>query len=467
MSEFSPCEQAGSETTFDARTKVLNVRVPRASLRNAVGNGLSKRGRVARMLRLQTHVYVEADPDDRADSVFYTPFAEDEHDDEDSQSHSSGTTTSASNRPSAHVENSTKASQPRRRPPASTELVLVDPTSTHGMKNLAYTDDDFEVSFIGMNVPPQDTIPSDGNELLLYSLRSHIFPDEESDDSDNDGDRGCYEGSSHVAQRSPFAPLRLSDVVENTDNATFEASRTKANRVFSSLEAGTLHSSSPDVRQGGCGGQQHQDDSSTSKVPHRGQERCKQTHEGGSETVPLPVADPNGINLLPTDVPLIHYDPVIDGHGTGTQPDSFLPVPASKAVFRQHRAHSHATLLPVRFTVMEIDRVTSAQARAVTKVDSINGFASHLGVAVPYADIISAAVNVANAAGARALRKYARPDLVISKDIEFRIASRTIAEAGRQDTSNNSQTQHDHLYPAAYLRVSCPSSPPIIIAFGR
>ena len=77
-------------------------------------------------------------------------------------------------------------------------------------------------------------------------------------------------------------------------------------------------------------------------------------------------------SLLPSDVPLIHYDPVIDGHNQGSTASSFLSVLAPKALYKQHKAeHDRVLTIPVRFTVMAIDKMTTLQAAEISKIDSL------------------------------------------------------------------------------------------------
>lgn len=328
-------------TQPDSDQRALSVLVSRSALSNSLGGRLEKYLAFLNAMQSRKRVTVEATPHDSSDSVFYAPFPHDS--------------------PSASFSSITA------RRPIPTQFLTVDPYSCR-VPDLVSDEDDFELSFVGMNVTPHDLSPSNPNELLLYSVRSHIFPDAEEEEEE------------------PGA------AVEDKPSGTTAISA-------------------------------------------------------------LSVTDSNGIDLLPCDVPFIHYDPVIDGHDDGSLPNTFLPVPASKSVIRQHRGGTTATFVPVRFTVLEIDKVTSAQARACAKIDSVNVLARRAGVAVPFSDIISSAVAVANTIGKRALRKYTRPDHLIAKDMEFRLVSKAQATASAEGSTSTDELPSKK-YAGTYLRVS-------------
>lgn len=162
------------------------------------------------------------------------------------------------------------------------------------------------------------------------------------------------------------------------------------------------------------------------------------------------VQDPNGIALRATDVPYIHYDPTVDGHTEGSAPDTFVPVPSSKALVQQHLAdHGQEGVdarVSVRFTVMEIDRVTDEQARGMAQMDQVSSMVKQTAASVPYVYILSSAVSVANSIGKSAINKYACPDHVMSKDMDFRLID-------TRDTTGAASSPAAQ-YAAGFLRVS-------------
>lgn len=397
-------------------TYSTKVKVTRASLRNAVNNGLRSRSlweKVSYFCRPRTSVNVEAQPDGRFDSVFYAPITDykdtldtqsniesignnNEEGDENGtntgsqgiQQNQPGMSTGRSGSASARRMTSFNARGGRRRPqnpPTETEFVTVDPTSEE-VPYLCHSSDEIEISFAGMSVPPSDTFPTNGNELVLYSLRSHMYHDQESDGEDNE---------EHGFQPASFGPKRQSE---------------------------TLY------------------------------EHAKQDESGNikrSSSTPWPVADSNGINLSPTDYPTIHYDPVTDGNNQPTIPNSFIPIPASKAIFRQHRSEkTNVSSLPLRFTVMEIDKLSGVQATAIRQIDSLEGFASNMGASVPYAGVISSAVGVLKKFGRNGLKRYIRPDHIISYDFKFSLFDPTTT----QPQQYQSTIMQRHKFSCPYIR---------------
>lgn len=425
----------------------LRVKVPRASLRNAVGNGLHHRGLLARLLQLQKHVDVEAQLDSRTDSVFYAPFTNDEHlgyfnSRQHPFSTSTGTinTTSSDKKknPKKRVQSSLNNNAPNRknhdrrvissltfqslqkqvetdntfmnaglnldydvdgrtniktkkdkRPPTLTQFIPVSPASRPA--NLVTASDNFEMSFIGMSVPPKDTLSR--NELFLYSLRSHVYPDEESDESD------IEEAQATLGQSA------------KTDSSSNE-------------QSGQAKLSKPQSSKSSSG--------------------KRKKNDLNQPNILAPPKDGSGIFLQASDVPQIHYDPKIDGHDTGSIPNSFLPVPASKALFRQHKAtNSRTSIIPFRCTIMEIDKISTDQAQTISKIENAEGYISQATSAIPYADIVASAVSIANAVGRKALRNYAKPDHVLSVDFEFRLFN------GMQSSTTNTANNYTAL---PYLR---------------
>lgn len=389
----------------------LSVNVTRKSLTNATGNGLTRN--MLSLLRLPARVSVEATTHDRADSVFYAPFP---------------AYFVVSNGTHGHSDHpDIPFASPHR--PTATEFLTVNP-HTDRVDNLVSYEDDFELSFVGMNVPPQHSSASNPNELLLYSLRSNVYPDGEDDD-----------------YSKVNSPMFNSNSYHPHDSVVSPSMSLKRNSLKSALG---ISVPAPSVAE-------------ASILTH------------------VSVDSPPGAHLLPTDVAFIHYDPVVDGHNEGSLPDTFLPVPASKAVIRQHRAFttsnhdsqtqeqseeqrtrptssSSASLVTVRFTVMEVDKVTSAQALTLASLShmshtSSSGYTGPGGIVVPYANLISSAVQVANTIGRRALRKYARSDHVMSKDMEFRLVPKAVAKAAAHGVPVDSE-QPGVRYAGTYLRVS-------------
>ena len=155
-----------------------------------------------------------------------------------------------------------------------------------------------------------------------------------------------------------------------------------------------------------------------------------------------PVAPQSGFSLSPDDIPFIHYDPVVDGHGVGTKPNSFVPVPASKSLFLQHcpndskKPINGLSSISLRFNVLEIDRVSDGQARAVGSIGELGKMVKSTGV--PYLQPLSMAVSAASALGKEGLKNYSKPDHVMSKDLLFLLAEPD--EDGPQSAGSSSSS---------------------------
>lgn len=150
---------------------------------------------------------------------------------------------------------------------------------------------------------------------------------------------------------------------------------------------------------------------------------------------------PTGLSSGSSDVPFIHYDPVIDGHDNGTESDVYVPVPATKSLYlrcmgkKKSVDGNGATIdvddeevipqsVSIRFTIMEIDKVSDVQARSISGVDQLGNYVSNGAENVPYLELLTRAFAVASSLGKNGLKRYERPDHVHSVDMEFLLAER-------------------------------------------
>lgn len=261
---------------------------------------------------------------------------------------------------------------PTNRRATPTEFVKTRPTP--GDNTIVRRCDSFEISFVGMSVIPEDTIFSDKNELLLYSLKTN--------------------------------PEAIYDVID-------DAEKLREN------DSDDLHSELTDVD--------------------------------------APIVPTSGFSLSPDDIPFIHYDPVVDGHDVGSAPNSFIPVPASKSLFFQHSGRKSKkpinglASVPLRFNVLEIDRVSDGQARAVGSVGELGKMVKSTGI--PYLQPLSMAVNAAAALGREGLKNYSKPDHVMSKDLVFLLAEPEEDDNTSSGGSNSSVSNRVETY-GNFLRVS-------------
>lgn len=303
-----------STPVLSMSTPFVSIRVHPSDLRGAVDNGLRKQFATTYGRFSWKNVTVEAAQDGVKDFVFYSPEGD-----------------------------------PNFRRATPTEFIKTRSDSNDD--TLVRRTDDFEITFVGMSVIPQDTIFG-GNELLLYSVKT-----------------------------SPHGKVDVPD----------DAEKIQRNESISDLE-----SELTDVDQ--------------------------------------PQAPTTGYSLSPDDVPFIHYDPVVDGHDVGTEANSFVSVPASKALYIRHegskdkKRENGLSSVNLRFLVLEIDKVSDGTARAVGSVSQLGKMVKSTSTAVPYLQPLSMAISAATALGKEGLKNYSKPDHVLSKDISFLIAEPNEAE---------------------------------------
>lgn len=202
---------------------------------------------------------------------------------------------------------------------------------------------------------------------------------------------------------------------------------------------------------------------------------------------------PTGVSATVGDMPFIHYDPVIDGHDGGQAVNAYIPIPATKALYLRSLGRKSSTAvtnttaaiggvgdggvvvgttndddeddevddlphsISVRFTIMQVDKASDMQARAVSGVDHLGSYVSPSAESVPYLELLTRAFAVASSMGRSGLKRYEKPDHVHSVDMEFLLADR------EEDTDHTSLRGP----PCGnYLQVSIhiPTPPPLYIS---
>lgn len=154
---------------------------------------------------------------------------------------------------------------------------------------------------------------------------------------------------------------------------------------------------------------------------------------------------PTALTVQPGDTPFLHYDPEVDGHDVGSAPNVFVPIPGSKRVYLQRRGGCERDVF-VRFTVMEVDKLSEEQLIAIKSLEDIGKSVGKAAASIPYLKFISWILKFANYLGRSALRKVSQPEHVLSKDIAFMIADRD------DDNGSNASSQREE--QGNYLRVS-------------
>lgn len=170
-------------------------------------------------------------------------------------------------------------------------------------------------------------------------------------------------------------------------------------------------------------------------------------------------------NIVPSftvaddDIPFIHYGPVVDGHTVGSKPNSFVSIPASKRLYIQRKGspffqESNRQLF-VRFSVMEVDRISDEQLIALRRIEDIQKSFQTAGMALPYLMIISWVLKFAKFCGKVAMKHTCTPGHILSKDVGFLLADEEscCSPAHNCDFHCASRKRSQNVY-GNYLRVS-------------
>eukprot|EP00177_Eucheuma_denticulatum_P004474 GFKZ01008135.1.p1 GENE.GFKZ01008135.1~~GFKZ01008135.1.p1 ORF type:complete len:501 (-),score=60.16 GFKZ01008135.1:656-2158(-) len=343
----------------------VSIKVPRSSLGSYNDTGLAKTGFLSRHVStpLRKRVYVEAAHCGTNDSIYFAP-----------------------DTPSA-----TKTNQ-RETP---TEYVKICPKDHD---DVVCIDDDFEIEFVGMSVTRQDTFG--GNDLLLCSLTR---------EEEAAGMNILPKPRPAASALSPGSPTTSfgtdSDPSINPSDVTTPAS--SVDEVEDAVN--TKHTSTNAQRA-----------NVTRGLPRK--KSVKYADDDPMNNMP------DNLRINPSDIPFIHYDPIYDGHDVGSKPDTYVPMPGSKRLYLQRKgrladkdSQEDLLVLYIRFTVMEVDKLSEEQLEAIRSIDSIARSVQNAAASVPYLKIVSGMLKFANHIGKSALKKVSKPDHVMSADIGFKL----------------------------------------------
>ncbi len=166
-----------------------------------------------------------------------------------------------------------------------------------------------------------------------------------------------------------------------------------------------------------------------------------------------------------TSLPFIHYDYSRDSTVTTEKPNNYVPIPASKSFVTgssgkksmgSTSAESSASLVaksddlstsisedkarPIKrrrysvnlqFRILEIDEPNDTVQEAVNGIRDLGGIMSSFGTAVPFLGALNPAMAIASSLTQRALDSYAKPDRVMSIDMDLNIANRERVATGK------------------------------------
>lgn len=126
-------------------------------------------------------------------------------------------------------------------------------------------------------------------------------------------------------------------------------------------------------------------------------------------------------------VPNIHFDFKKD---SAVEPDVYQPIPESRSlVLRGDMTKKRH--VNVRFNILEVDDVNPQVKRTISDIGSLSEVLSDIAVISPYMSIIMPALHLAGKVGNAALESYAKPDRVISVDMNFQLIDRAAMRASR------------------------------------
>ena len=383
----------------------IAIKVNRLALRSSVQKGLKKTNWFERNFpfSLRRWITVEAAEHGTDDSVFFVP----EH---------------------PNVDNSHERTLPA-------QYIKVNPAHHD---DVVRRGDDFEISFIGMSVAPLDIVGN--NEILLVSLNRE-------------------ENSTLEMETKPelFTPSISKDSIEDSTEIDKER-RDAINAQAEALGAGKIESPTASSATATTG-TTRQAGAVTSQVDLADRTETSDAVKKEKDARLLNEL-PNSLTIQLGDIPFLHYDPEIDGHDTGSAPNSFVPIPGSKRVYMQRRGGkaSHCDV-SMRFTVMEIDKLSEEQLIAIKSLDAIGKSVGKAAATVPYLKFIAWILKFANFLGRSALKQVAEPEHVLSKDMVFLLAdsldddkSDPAHDIGTSRTSTSTMKREEY---GNYLRVSC------------
>lgn len=135
-------------------------------------------------------------------------------------------------------------------------------------------------------------------------------------------------------------------------------------------------------------------------------------------------------------LPYIHYDPTQDDKIRGTEPDQFIPIPASKSLFMASDGDADPTAntrksVNCRFKVLELDAVDEMMQMSLAGIEQLGNHVQQYSSSAPALGLLSPAISLASMVSKRALESHAKPDKVIMIDMNFLLAERRQPEVGQ------------------------------------
>lgn len=132
--------------------------------------------------------------------------------------------------------------------------------------------------------------------------------------------------------------------------------------------------------------------------------------------------EPNSPEFKEEGIPRVHYHHRAD---SAVKPDTYQAIPASKSLVLYSTGAPRVNHVNARFKILELDDVDQSMRDAIDGIGNLSSQLNGVSIAMPFLSVLSPAFGMAGEIGRRALDSYARPDRVISIDMNFRLIPET------------------------------------------
>lgn len=131
-------------------------------------------------------------------------------------------------------------------------------------------------------------------------------------------------------------------------------------------------------------------------------------------------------NVTGDDIPFIHFDYKRDGDKKSQRPDTYIKIPDSKTFTYgiTKQASEKKKSVNIQYRILEVDAPMKPIRQAVSGIEDMDGFVSGFGSYVPILGIVAPFLGIAGSVGKKMLHSYAKPDKVMTVDMNFSLADR-------------------------------------------
>lgn len=162
--------------------------------------------------------------------------------------------------------------------------------------------------------------------------------------------------------------------------------------------------------------------------------------------------------MFDKEEPIIHYDPVYDGHGECTSTNSFIAIPSRKSLLHRHAGSSQEAQensLSVRFALLEIDTVKYRRRKPVQNLGAMFHDKDHDAKSTTFDRGISSVMRGIESTGQMEMEDITKTGRVLSKDVEFLLCEKkpSVANSLRNKKSISDEKEKESKHADQYLRV--------------